>query len=67
MLADLGSSKHALIMCNHGMLTIGATLGEAFGFMRALIDACALQMKIMATGKKLRAISPELQAHTKSR
>jgi len=35
MLADLGPSKHALIMRNHGMLTIGATLGEAFGFMRA--------------------------------
>jgi ribulose-5-phosphate 4-epimerase/fuculose-1-phosphate aldolase len=65
MLADLGPSKHALIMRNLGMLTIGATLGEAFGFMRALIDACALQMKIMATGKKLRAIPPELQAHTK--
>jgi ribulose-5-phosphate 4-epimerase/fuculose-1-phosphate aldolase len=65
MLADLGPSKHALIMRNHGMLTIGVTLGEAFGFMRALIDACALQMKIMATGKKLRAIPPELQAHTK--
>jgi len=65
MLADLGSSKHALIMRNHGMLTIGATLGEAFGFMRALIDACALQMKIMATGKRLRAIPPDLQAHTK--
>ena len=66
MLADLGSSKHALIMRNHGMLTIGATLGEAFGFMRALIDACALQARVMATGGKLRPIPDELQAHTKS-
>ena len=66
MLADLGSSKHVLIMRNHGMLTIGATLGEAFGFMRALIEACTLQMKILATGRKLRPIPPELQAHTTS-
>jgi ribulose-5-phosphate 4-epimerase/fuculose-1-phosphate aldolase len=66
MLADLGSHKHALIMRNHGLLTIGATLGEAFGFMRALIDACALQVQIMATGRKLRPIPAELQAHTKA-
>ena len=66
MLADLGKDKHALIMRNHGLLTIGSTLGEAFGFMRALIDACALQMQIMATGRKLRAIPTELQAHTKA-
>jgi ribulose-5-phosphate 4-epimerase/fuculose-1-phosphate aldolase len=65
MLADLGADKHALIMRNHGLLTIGATLGEAFGFMRALIDACALQVQIMSTGRKLRAIPAELQAHTK--
>ena len=45
MLADLGD-KHTLIMRNHGMLSVGATLGEAFGFMRALIDACTLQTKV---------------------
>jgi ribulose-5-phosphate 4-epimerase/fuculose-1-phosphate aldolase len=65
MLADLGD-KHALIMLNHGLLSVGATLGEAFGFMRALIDACALQARVMATGGKLRPIPDELQAHTKS-
>ena len=58
--------KHALIMRNHGMLSVGATLGEAFGFMRALIDACALQARAMAMGRKLRPIPPELQAHTKA-
>ena len=66
MLADLGQSKHTLIMRNHGMLSIGATLGEAFGYMRALIEACRLQMHLMATGRKLRPIPPELQAHTKA-
>ena len=65
MLADLGN-KHALIMRNHGLLSVGVTLGEAFGFMRALIDACALQARVMTTGRKLRPIPPELQAHTKA-
>jgi ribulose-5-phosphate 4-epimerase/fuculose-1-phosphate aldolase len=65
MLRDLGD-KHTLIMRNHGLLSIGATLGEAFGFMRALIDECVLQAKVMATGGTLRPISEELQAHTKA-
>ena len=65
MLADLGD-KHTLIMRNHGLLSIGSTLGEAFGYMRALIDACVLQAKVMATGGKPRPISEELQAHTKA-
>jgi ribulose-5-phosphate 4-epimerase/fuculose-1-phosphate aldolase len=66
MLADLGPSMHTLIMRNHGLLSIGATLGEAFGYMRALIDACKLQMEVMATGRRLKPIPPELQAHTKA-
>jgi ribulose-5-phosphate 4-epimerase/fuculose-1-phosphate aldolase len=65
MLADLGD-KHTLIMRNHGMLSVGATLGEAFGFMRALIDACTMQTKAMSTGAKLRPIPDEIQAHTKA-
>lgn len=64
MLADLGG-KHTLIMRNHGLLSVGATLGEAFGFMRTLIDACALQARVMATGGTLRPIPEALQAHTK--
>jgi len=65
ILADLGQ-KHTLIMLNHGQLSVGATLGEAFGFMRALIDECTIQVKAMTTGAKLRAIPDELQAHTKA-
>ena len=65
MLADLGD-KHTLIMLNHGLLSVGASLGEAFGFMRALIDACALQERVMATGGTMRPIPEELQSHTKA-
>lgn len=65
ILRDLGD-KHTLIMRNHGLLSVGATLGEAFGFMRTLVDACALQTKILATGGKPSPISEELQAHTQA-
>jgi ribulose-5-phosphate 4-epimerase/fuculose-1-phosphate aldolase len=65
MLADLGD-VHTLIMLNHGQLSVGATLGEAFGFMRMLIAACTVQIKAMATGAKLRPVPSELQAQTKA-
>jgi ribulose-5-phosphate 4-epimerase/fuculose-1-phosphate aldolase len=65
ILRDLGT-KHALIMTNHGLLSVGASVGEAFGWMRALIDACALQERAMATGGKLKPLPAELQALTKS-
>jgi ribulose-5-phosphate 4-epimerase/fuculose-1-phosphate aldolase len=65
MLADLGD-KHTLIMLNHGLLSVGSSLGEAFGYMRALIDACVLQERVMATGGTMRPIPDALQAHTKA-
>jgi len=65
ILRDLGS-KHTLIMTNHGLLSVGASIGEAFGYMRALIDACTLQERVMATGGKLKPIPVALQEHTKA-
>ena len=65
ILRDLGT-KHTLLMTNHGLLTVGATVGEAFGWMRALIDACALQERVMATGGTMKVLPASLQAHTKA-
>jgi ribulose-5-phosphate 4-epimerase/fuculose-1-phosphate aldolase len=65
ILRDLGS-KHTLIMTNHGLLSVGGSLAEAFGYMRALIDACTLQERVMATGGKLKPIPVALQEHTKA-
>ncbi len=65
ILADLGT-KHTLIMTNHGLLSVGASIGEAFGWMRALIEACALQERTMATGGKIRPLSEAIQARTKA-
>ncbi len=65
ILRDL-QNRHALIMTNHGLLSVGSSVGEAFGWMRALIDACTLQERAMATGGKLKPIPPALQASTKA-
>lgn len=65
ILADLGD-KHTLIMTNHGLLSVGASVGEAFGWMRALIDACALQERVMATGGTVRPIPDDVQRATKA-
>ena len=54
ILRDLGH-KHTLIMYNHGLLSVGASVGEAFGWMRTLIDECRLVERALATGRKLRA------------
>jgi ribulose-5-phosphate 4-epimerase/fuculose-1-phosphate aldolase len=51
----LGSNR-ALIMRNHGLLTVGKTTREAFVLMKALIDAAEIQLKLEATGSALNEI-----------
>jgi ribulose-5-phosphate 4-epimerase/fuculose-1-phosphate aldolase len=65
ILQDLGK-KHVLVMRNHGLLSVGASVGEAFGWMRTLIDECRLIERALATGKQLRTIPEAVQIHTKS-
>jgi len=55
IVADLGD-KRALLMWNHGLLTVGKTVGEAFLYMKRLLWACDLQRELMATGGAIRAI-----------
>lgn len=66
IVADLGHSKHTLIMLNHGLLSVGATIGEAFGWMRTLTDECRLVERALATGRKIHPIAEDIQIHTKS-
>lgn len=47
---DLGASSKAMIMRNHGLLTCGATVGEAFHYMYYLDTACQIQVDAMAGG-----------------
>src|SRR5580704_9489843 len=45
----LGKNR-ALVLRNHGLLTVGKTTREAFVLMKALLDAADIQLKIEATG-----------------
>jgi ribulose-5-phosphate 4-epimerase/fuculose-1-phosphate aldolase len=52
LVADLGD-REALILRNHGLVTVGATVGEAFNWMHRLEVSCRSQLAAMATGAKL--------------
>ena len=65
IIADLGH-KFTMIMENHGLLTVGRTIGEAFIYMDKLIRACETQVRIMSTGGPP-APSPRKSASTPSR
>jgi ribulose-5-phosphate 4-epimerase/fuculose-1-phosphate aldolase len=54
----LGKNR-ALIMHNHGLLTVGRTAREAFVLMKYLIEAADIQLKMEATGGALIEISAE--------
>lgn len=55
IIAELGD-KLTMIMWNHGLLSVGRTIGEAFAYMRKLLWACEIQERLMATGAKVRPI-----------
>jgi len=48
----LGKNR-ALIMRNHGLLTVGKTAREAFVLMKSLLEAADIQLKMEATGGAL--------------
>jgi ribulose-5-phosphate 4-epimerase/fuculose-1-phosphate aldolase len=56
---DLGQNK-ALIMHNHGLLTVGKTAREAFVLMEHLAEAAEIQVKLEATGSELIEIPPAI-------
>jgi ribulose-5-phosphate 4-epimerase/fuculose-1-phosphate aldolase len=53
---DLGTHK-ALIMRNHGLLTCGRTVAEAFWLMHTLERGCAAQIAALAGGGALHPVS----------
>ncbi|MBA6389299.1 class II aldolase/adducin family protein [Colwellia sp. BRX10-3] len=48
---DLGD-KNFMLLRNHGALTMGRTIGDAFMHMYDLIRACEIQVQVMSTGMK---------------
>lgn len=46
---DLGD-RYLMIMHNHGLLSVGRTVGEAFYFLYMLENACKVQVDVLASG-----------------
>lgn len=57
--ASLGTNK-ALILRNHGLATVGASVGEAFTLMYWLQRACEIQMKVMASNAAWQPVPHEI-------
>ena len=63
LVADLGSSE-ALILRNHGALTVGRTVGEAFNWMHRVELSCRAQIGAMSCGTPLREVSAPVLEET---
>jgi ribulose-5-phosphate 4-epimerase/fuculose-1-phosphate aldolase len=56
LVADLGSTARALILRNHGLLTLGRTVSEAFILMLNLERACRVQVAIESCGQPVHPV-----------
>jgi len=59
LVADLGSNNY-LMLRNHGLLTVGSTIADAFLFMYLFESACMIQVRAQAGGGPLTPIAQPL-------
>ena len=59
LINDLGD-KHCLILKNHGLLTTGATCGDAWLRLFFLERACTMQIKALSGGLKLNKVPADV-------
>ena len=62
---DLGESHMAMILKNHGLLTCGRNIAEAFWIMFRLEKSCQAQVDAMSTGAELIHVSKAVGEHTR--
>jgi len=60
IIADLGASNCGVILRNHGLLTVGRTVAEAFQLMFYLDRACEVQVSALSMGRELVIPPPEV-------
>ena len=60
IVANLADNR-VLILRNHGLLTVGKTIGEAFVWMYRAERACRMQLAFQQCGAELSPISEEVQ------
>ena len=63
LVRDLGDKK-VLVLRNHGLLTAGRTVPEAFQSMYYLEQSCRVQMDLMGSRGSINALSHEVSEHT---
>ena len=61
LVADLGTNNH-LMLRNHGLLTVGRTVADAFLAMYFFEASCNIQVRAQAGGGELVAIEPGIVA-----
>jgi ribulose-5-phosphate 4-epimerase/fuculose-1-phosphate aldolase len=61
--ADLGD-KNVMILRNHGLLTCGATIADAFQEMFQLEQACRIQLAAQSSGARLNFPPPDVAGKT---
>ena len=61
LVADLGE-KNFLMLRNHGLLTVGATVAEAFQSMYLFETVCTIQVRAQAGGGELIQVSADIIA-----
>lgn len=64
LVADLGPTNRAMILRNHGLLTLGRTVSEAFRTMYYLENCCRLQLEVMQTGREINHPARAVAEHT---
>jgi len=64
LVADLGPTARVMILRNHGLLTLGRNIPEAFILMLNLDRACRVQLAIQASGEAVYPVSPEVCERT---
>jgi ribulose-5-phosphate 4-epimerase/fuculose-1-phosphate aldolase len=63
LVRDLGTSE-AMILRNHGLLTLGKTVGEAFNWMHRLETSCRAQLAAMACNTPLQKVPQKVLEET---
>jgi ribulose-5-phosphate 4-epimerase/fuculose-1-phosphate aldolase len=61
LVQDLGDRTH-LMLRNHGLLTVGATVADAFLAMYFFETVCTIQVRALAGGGELLAVAPSIIA-----
>ena len=62
LVADLGPDNNFFMLRNHGLLTLGRTVADAFLSMYLFETVCTIQVRAMSGGTELITVDPRIVA-----